>query len=384
MPIQIVRQDITKIRADAIVSASGHDLTKHGMVASAIFAAAGPGLQLECSKKGTLDTAEVLVTGAYQLPAKHVVHTVGPEFKDGHSGEKLLLTQCYKNCMDSAWEAGCRSIAFPLISSGGYRFPKENALSTAMEAIASSEHAEEMEVTLAVYDRSSYLVSRELLEDIRNYLNEEETGDEGFLPEEEDLSSEEKEVLYNRVMDTCVDAPITGGAGRRRRDHGSAFRGINQMVFACAPIPKEKKLQTTAGGSLSPKSEKEMLKDLKEAMAWRDESFAECIRRMMEERKMKASACYRAANISKAVFSNIINKEGYKPTRNTAFAFAVGFKLDLSQTRELLAKAGFAMSDSLPFDRVMKYIIEHRFYDIGRVNELLFELDLPLLGEKMD
>jgi len=350
MPIKIVRQDITKIRADAIVSASGHDLTKHGMVASAIFAAAGPGLQLECSKKGTLDTAEVLVTGAYQLPAKHVIHTVGPEFKDGHSGEKLLLTQCYKNCMDSAWEAGCRSIAFPLISSGGYRFPKENALSTAMEAIASSEHAEEMEVTLAVYDRSSYLVSRELLEDIRNYLNEEE--EEGYE--------------------------------RRRRDHGSAFRGINQMVFACAPIPKEKKLQTTAGGSLSPKSEKEMLRDLKEAMAWRDESFAECIRRMMEERKMKASACYRAANISKAVFSNIINKEGYEPTRNTAFAFAVGFKLDLSQTRELLAKAGFAMSDSLPFDRVMKYIIEHRFYDIGRVNELLFELDLPLLGEKMD
>jgi len=398
MPVSIVRQDITKIKADAIVSASGHSFSGHGMVASAIFDAAGPGLQLECNKKGFLDTAETLVTGAYQLPAKKVVHTVGPEFKDGHSGEALLLAQCYRNCMDSAWEAGCRSIAFPLISSGGYRFPKENALSTAMEAIASSEHADEMDVTLAVYDRSSYEVSRDLLEDIRNYLGNETEPDHLVNEEQEDLCLKfalEREDRESREglclgsgpedMEECAPPSITHE--KRRSVRRSASRGTDGMSFACVcgpEQPKNRQSDTSENRTLSPRSEKEMLKDLKEAMSWRDESFAECILRMMDEREMKPSACYGAANISKAVFSNIVNKKEYKPTKATAFAFAIGLKLDLAQTRELLAKAGYAMSDSFPFDRVMKYFIEHRLYNVGRVNELLFELDLPLLGEKSD
>lgn len=348
MPVSIVRQDITKIKADAIVSASGHDFSGHGMVATAIFKAAGPGLQLECNKKRFLDTAETLVTGAYQLPAKKVIHTVGPEFKDGHSGEALLLAQCYRNCMDSAWEAGCKSIVFPLISSGGYRFPKENALSTAMEAIASSEHADEMDVTLAVYDRSSYEVSKDMLEEIRDYLGE---------------------------------------------DNGAKYlRSMNCLACSCMEeetLPKSapksaEKLHAPEDTSLSYKSEKEMLQDLKEAMTRHDESFSESIKRLIGERGIKPSACYHAANISKAVFSNIMNKADYKPTKATAFAFAVALKMSVAETKELLEKAGFAMSSVFPLDRAMEYLIAHRVYDIYDVNSILFELDLPLLGEKSE
>lgn len=378
MPVSIVRQDITKIKADAIVSASGHDFSGHGMVASAIFNAAGPGLQLECDKKRFLDTAETLVTGAYQLPAKKVIHTVGPEFKDGHSGEALLLAQCYRNCMDSAWEAGCKSIAFPLISSGGYRFPKENALSTAMEAVASSEHADEMDVTLAVYDRSSYEVSRDMLEEIRDYLGE----DNGAkylrsIPMPEEIEGAAANKLHHE---------------KRRLNRRSASRGMDYLACSCMEeetLPKSapksaEKLHSPEDTSLSHKSEKEMLQDLKEAMTRHDESFSESIKRLIEERGIKPSACYHAANISKAVFSNIMNKEDYKPTKATAFAFAVALKMSVAETKELLEKAGFAMSSVFPLDRAMEYLIAHRVYDIYDVNSILFELDLPLLGEKSE
>jgi len=332
MPLSVIRKDIARVKADAIVSASGHSFKSHGAVSSAIFLAAGPGLQEECDKTGFLDTAEVLVTGAYGLPAKAVIHTVGPSWQDGHRGEGLLLQKCYENCMKAAWEKGFKSIAFPLISSGGYHFPKEHALKTAMEAIAAFEHFDEMEVTLAVYDRSSYEVSRDLLEEIADYIG-------GFL--------------------SCGAPDLSEGG----------------FLSCSAPVEHQVPLK---GG----KAPAGVPKELAEKMKYRDENFAEMLNRLILERDVKSSAIYKAANVSKAVFSNIFCKEGYKVKKGTALALAIALELDLEETKELLAKAGHGMSAAFKQDKVVEYFIVHKKYNIFEINEVLFAYDLPRLGEK--
>lgn len=352
MPLQVIRQDISKVKADAIVSAGGHSFASHGDVSRAIFDAAGPGLQEECDRTGALGTAEVLVTGAYGLPADVVIHTVGPSWEDGHHGEELLLRKCYENCLAAAWEKGCRSIAFPLISSGGYRFPKKHALQTAMESIAAYDHFDEMDVVLAVYDRDSYEVSSELIADILSYIGEWQ---EPFL-----LRCEESSAEYDRRR-----------RPRRTRDGSTCFEETEKSCAA-------ERRYAVRGGETPAGIPQELADRLK----YRDENFSEMLNRLIRERDVKSSEIYKAANVSRAVFSNIFTKKNYRVRKGTALALAVALKLDLEDTKEFLAKAGHAMSNAFPQDKVVEYFIVHKIYNIFAINETLFALDLPELGEK--
>ena len=353
MPLQVIRQDITKVKADAIVSASGHFFASHGDVSRAIFEAAGPELQAECGRTGYLGTAEVLVTGAYRLPAGAVIHTVGPAWEDGRHGEAVLLRKCYENCMAAAWERGFRSVAFPLISSGGYGFPKEHALQAAMESIAAFEHFDEMEVTLTVCDPDSYEVSRELLSEVTDYIG----GNEDFPLMSAGLASEPEE--------------------RAVREEDTGYRSECPDYVKKRRIP-EKQNRASGGKTFS----SEVPAGLEEFLKYRDESFKEMLNRLILERNVSSSEIYKAANVSRAVFSNIFTKKGYRVRKGTALALAVALKLDLKDTKAFLAKAGHAMSHAFRQDLVVEYCIVHKIYNIFEINEILFTLDLPTLGEK--
>lgn len=155
MPLQLIRQDITQMRVDAIVNAANQQLSAGGGVCGAIHRAAGPGLQKECSLLGGCRTGEAKATGAYHLPCKHVIHPVGPVWHGGAHGEKDALISCYRGSLVLAQKLGCKSIAFPLISSGIYGYPKEQALKVAVETISGFllESDADMLVYLIIFSR---------------------------------------------------------------------------------------------------------------------------------------------------------------------------------------------------------------------------------------
>lgn len=310
MPLQVIRQDITKMKTDAIVS---------------------------------------------------------PSWEDGQHGEAILPQKCYENCMAAAWEQGFRSIALPLISSGGYGFPKEHALQTAMEAIAAFEHFDEMEVTLTICDRNSYEVSRELLSEVTDYIGD----NEGILLKSASPAPKSGKAVFRSECPALAKE-------RRIRAEVKGVQAEAERTYA-----KEKRNRAEAKQvSEETLLYSEISAELEEFLKYRDESFAEMLNRLILERDVRSSEIYKAANVSRAVFSSIFTKKGYRVQKGTALALAIALKLDLEETKAFLAKAGHALSHAFRQDLVVEYCIVHKKYNIFEINELLFELDLPMLGEK--
>ena len=317
MPIQMVRNDLTKIKCDAIVNAANNSLLGGGGVDGAIHRAAGQGLLEECRKLGGCKTGEAKITGAYRLPCKYVIHTVGPVWHGGGYGEEQLLISCYRNSLQLAKEYNCETVAFPLISAGVYGYPKDEALRIAVSEISRFLLENEMTVTIVVYDKQSFQVSKKLIADIREYIDERYI-DEHFV---------ERSNLY-------FDAQF----------------------------PKQK----TA--------------DLRDVVGSIDESFSEMLLRKIDEKGMTDAQCYKKANIDRKLFSKIRNNSGYKPSKPTAIGFAIALELPLEEATDLLLKAGYALSPSSKFDVIVEYFIRNKRYDIFEINEALFEFDQPLLG----
>lgn len=167
MKIKIIQGDITKIECDVIVNAANRFLLGGGGVDGAIHRAAGPKLILECAKLGGCETGEAKITGAYKLPCQYVIHTVGPVWKGGNNQEKELLESCYRNSLALANECGVKSIAFPLISAGIYGYPKEGAIQVALEMMIEFLKENDMEVSLVLYDETTFKMAKEIYEKMR-------------------------------------------------------------------------------------------------------------------------------------------------------------------------------------------------------------------------
>lgn len=330
MPLQIIRNDITHMAVDAIVNAANETLLGGGGVDGSIHRAAGPELLEECRGLGGCPTGEAKVTSAYRLPAKYVIHTVGPVWQGGSRGEEHFLRRCYRRCLALAVEKKCESVAFPLISAGAYGYPREQALQIAMDEISGFLLEQEMLVYIVVFDRKSYSLSSKLMADIKSYI------DQNYVD-------------AHRAMD------------QRRRS-----------VFTAA-MPSRGLSTEEDRWDAAPFS-------LEEALGTIDESFSEMLLRKIDERKMKDSQCYKKANIDRKLFSKIRSDKHYKPSKPTALAFAIALEMPLWEAKELLMKAGFALSHSNKFDIIVEYFIQKGNYNIYEINEALFAFDQSLLG----
>ncbi len=328
MPIQIIRNDITKLSCDAIVNAANSTLLGGGGVDGAIHRAAGPELLEECKTLGGCHTGQAKITKGYNLPSKYIIHTVGPIYSDGKSGEEEKLSSCYRECLKLAKENNCEDIAFPLISSGAYGYPKDKALRVAIDTISEFLSENEMMVYLVVFDKKAFQISEKLFFDIKSYID-----------------------------DTYVDlhAPLRN---ERRRE---------EFIPCCASICIDKKI-----------SEPEH--DLEDLLSKVDESFSQMLLRKIDEKGIKDSECYKKANVDRKLFSKIRNDINYKPKKTTAIAFAVSLELSLDETNEMLEKAGYALSHSNKFDIIIEYFISKGNYNIFEINEALFAFDQSLLG----
>lgn len=340
MPLQIIRNDITKIDCDAIVNAANESLLGGGGVDGAIHKAAGAELLEECKTLGGCKTGNAKITKGYNLPAKYVIHTVGPIYEDGTYGEEELLRSCYKNSLTLAVEHNCESVAFPLISSGAYGYPKSEALKVAMDVISDFLLEHDMLVYIVVFDKDSYQISEKLFADIANYI------DDKYVDAHLDVSNrtrrlEREEMLQRECM---VGAPLCNAP-----KHAASKKHV-------------------------PKA------SLDDAVNSIDESFSEMLLRKIDEKGLKDSEVYKKANVDRKLFSKIRSNVAYKPSKPTAIAFAIALELPLEETKDMLMKAGFALSHSNKFDIIIEYFITNKNYNIFEINEALFAFDQSLLG----
>ena len=349
MPLKLIREDITKLSCDAIVNAANKTLLGGGGVDGAIHKAAGNGLLAECITLGGCKTGEAKITKGYKLPAKYVIHTVGPRWRDGTHGEENLLRSCYRNSLELAKKNGCESVAFPLISSGVYGYPKDQTLKVAVDEITAFLLKEDMLVYIVIYDKSSYQIGEKLFDDIATYIDDIYV-DEHF------------EFNYRRKSED-MDAWVGDQESAVLSD---TFIGETQ-ILSSMPAPQASFTQTKKTS-------------LDDALKQIDESFSEMLLRKIDEKGITDAECYKKANIDRKHFSKIRSDRLYKPSKTTALAFAIALELPLPETKDMLLKAGYALSHSSKFDIIIEYFITNGNYNVFEINEALFAFDQALLG----
>ena len=335
MPLIIVRNDITKMPVDAIVNAAKESLLGGGGVDGCIHRAAGPELLAECRTLGGCKTGDAKITKAYRLPCRYVIHTVGPVWNGGSHGEREQLISCYRTSLALAKEYHCETVAFPLISSGIFGYPKDQALRVAVDTIGEFLLHNDMTVYLVIFDRKAYQISGKLFADIAEYID-----------------------------DHYVDAHTD--SRRERMCRMSGFESRAEAICESAMLAPM--MAPKAAGRLD------------DLLAHLDAGFSETLLKFIDRSGKKDAEVYKKANVDRKLFSKIRNNPDYKPSKSTAIAFAIALELNLDETRDLIARAGYALSASSKFDVIIEYFIGQKKYDIFEINEALFAFDQSLLG----
>lgn len=339
MPFTIVRNDITAMQVDAIVNTANPRPAIGGGTDSAVHKKAGPRL-LEARKRiGHISPGQAAITPAYGLDAEYVIHTVGPVWVDGSHGEKDLLADCYRNSLQLAKDRGCQSVAFPLISTGTYQFPKGLALEIATGVISRFVLTNDIMVYLVVFDKASYTLSEKLMRDVKSYI------DNNYA-----------QVLAQAEYSRDMSRPVR----RSRLTYPKKLSApVEQADMVCnsAPQPDWDNIAHSLG-----------------------KTFSETLLELIDKKGLTHAEAYGKANIDRKHFNKIKNNKNYKPTRYTVLAFAIALELDIDRTKELMETAGLALSKSNLFDVIVSFFIENGRYNIFELNDVLFEYDMPLLG----
>ena len=357
MPFQIIRNDITKVVADAIVNTANPKAAIGGGTDWAIHKAAGPEL-LEARKAiGEIHTGQSVATPAFQLSAKYVLHTVSPAWIDGHHREDALLREAYDAALQLAEKMECKSVAFPLMAAGTYGFPLDLALSVAIRAFTDFLLDHEMQIYLVLFNARAFGIAGSIFDDLKSYI------DDNYVAERS-----EEEYLF--------DAPpyaIASGRPRRREEYTRIMeaekrRAYRETINACPPqsVPLEMPEAVAAAS-------------LEDVLKQHEKTFSEYLLDLLRERNGKDSEVYKRAEVSKQLFSKILNNPDYQPTKNTVIQLALGLQLDLAQTQKLLGKAGYALTRSSKTDLVVQYYIDRQIYNVTFINEALYGCGLPLL-----
>ncbi len=324
MPFKIIRNDITKMKTDAIVNAANINLQMGGGVCGAIFNAAGSKeLQKECDNIGKINVGESVITAGYRLSAKYIIHTVGPIWRGGNYNEKNLLYNAYTSSLNLALENNIKSISFPLISSGIYGYPKDKALEIAIFAIREFLLKHEMDVYLVIYGKDTVMLSKKTFSGIEKYI------------EDNYIEKSDGKLESYKLQDVVYEG---------------SFK-----------FPED-------------------TRELEDVLEQAGETFSEMLFRLIDEKGMTDVEAYKNANVDRRLFSKIRNQKDYRPSKATAIAFAISLKLNLDETKDLLGRAGYALSPSNKFDLIIKYYIEKRNYNIYEINGALFDFDQMLLG----
>ena len=365
MPFQIIRNDITKVRADAIVNTANPKPIIGGGTDSAIYAAAGKDrLLAERKKIGDIVGGDATVTPAFDLQAKYIIHTVGPVWENGDHGEFETLRSCYSRSLALAQEYNCESIAFPLISTGVYGFPRAEALRIAISVFSEFLAENEMQITLVVFDEESFEVSGKIFSGIDAYIDEnyvseqidEEYGSASMTDRER--RSFPQNIFHRRAESSVGMAPKP--VAEDSIEEASAYEIEEAVMYKAMPKP---------------------IRSFDDLMSHIGETWQESLFRWIDEKGYTDTEVYKRANVDRKLFSKIRSNSEYQPKKITALAFALALELNLDETKDMLGRAGYALSPSSKFDLIIEYFIEQEVYDTYTINLALFDHKQPLLGE---
>lgn len=337
MPFEIVRNDIVNMQVDAVVNTANPNPVIGSGVDSGIHKKAGHELLVARQKIGCIDFGDAAITPGFDLDARYVIHTVGPVWKDGSHREEQILSSCYRNSLTLAKEHECESIAFPLIATGNYGFPKPLALQIAVREISTFLLENEMQVYLVVFGKEAFALSEKLFKSVNSYI------DENYIRSKK-LDEYGTESMYGSRLET-----------RRIREQESA----DMSVGAAIPMDSDDWGQ--------------LINDL-------DAGFSETLLQLIDRTGKKDSEIYKKANVDRKLFSKIRNNMDYRPSKTTALAFAFALELDVDETKDFISRAGFALSHSSKFDVIVEYFLVNGNYNVIELNEVLFAFDQPLIG----
>lgn len=417
MPFKIIRNDITKMKTDAIVNTANAQPIVGPGCDYAVYEAAGHDELLAYRKEhiGTVQEGDAFITPGFHLPAKYIIHAVSPLFHNGGQGEEVLLRSCYKKSLALAKEYGIQSIAFPMISTGSFGYPKEEGMRIAVDEIHAFLLTSEMLVYLVVFDETATKMGRNLYPDLeayidRNYVEEkrrEEYGDAAYT-----------EPRRPRPSNYPVSAPVAFEAAKRKdsqlfgqkepREYRKSAKkslkpGFLQSIFKREQEPPaetaahEYSSGAYAGDvSLQPPEEppvsmqaalpvdedtaiEEMERKLAERMAHMADTFPQYLMYLIDQKGMENAEVYKRAIVDKKVFSKIKNNPNYHPQKLTALCLCIGAKLNIDEARDLLARAGYALSPCDKTDIIFSYFIEHKIYDMIELDIQLEEHGLPCI-----
>ena len=345
MPFLMIRNDITKVAADAIVNPANRNLLQGSGTSRAIYQAAGEQeLTVACEAVGHCEPGRAVCTPAFGLPAKYIFHAVCPAWQGGLFGEAEQLAGAYHSALELAAEYHCESVAFPLLSSGNYGYPKEQAFRIAVDTITQYVMEHDLTVYLVLYDRHSLAVSRKLFALVEEYIDDHY------------VAQNDESYQFDRRRRESVE----------RRRWRLEEEATPMLETAAAPPPP-------ATTPMAARSLEHLMDNL-------GESFTTRLLRLIDERGLKDSTVYKQSNISRQHFSKIQCNRDYNPKKKTVLAFAVGLHLSEDETIDLLKSAGYAFSDGSKRDWIVRYCLEHKIYNINQVNTLLFEYDQEQLG----
>ena len=422
MSFRIIRDDITRVSADAIVNTANPEPVYGNGTDRAIYEAAGIAPLLHARKRiGHIEPGQAFATKAFGLPARYILHTVGPAWIDGRHGEYELLASCYRESLKLASHLKCDSIAFPLISTGTYGFPKTDALQVALDTIAAFQKydSREMDVTLVVFNREAFEISSSLrngidqfidenyarkkhLEEYSARLDDRKTGRSGSFPEkdrqnpspvngsfsyslsESSGKSRDSDEYYKDSYAVFGEVPemITEGIPQDASDQDSLIPDLpasGQQIQNNQQKHSNRLLDSLIRIRESLPFGKPSQDDLADALRHPGESFQQMLLRLIDEREMTDPQVYKKANIDRKLFSKIRCTPDYHPSKKTVLALAIALELNLSETAELLSRAEMAFSPASRADLIVEYCIENEIFNIYEINALLFEYDQPLL-----
>lgn len=369
MPFEIIRDDITHVKADAVVNTANPDPIIGAGTDSAIHRAAGPRLLVARKRIGSIPVGCTVKTPAYNLPAKYVLHTVSPAWIDGTHGEETLLRKAYDAALALADRLRCRSVAFPLLSSGSYGFPKDRALSVAVSAFTDFLLTHDMQILLVVFGQEPYSLAHGLFGDLKAYIDDRYVGDAEKAEYGADryVSNGRRRAMLQAMREDDLIRPEADNAACE-----ATFDAAKPPMHRPAPQAKAAAVPQAAPKAPAPQSLDAIIDGV-------ESTFSEHLLDLLKECGEKDSDVYHRAEISRQLFHKIINKKEYQPTKSTAIQLALGLRLDLAQTQKLLEKAGYSLSRSSKTDLVVQYFIEHGEYSIVTVNTALYDCGLPLL-----
>ncbi len=384
MAFQIIRNDITKVSADAIVNTANPKPKYVSGTDYAIYMAAGPEeLLKERQKIGNIETGQAAATPAFALSAKYIIHTVGPAWVDGEHGEREAVRSCYENSLRLAKELGCESIAFPLIATGVYGFPKADALQIAVSVFSEFLTDTDMEIILVVFDEASFVLSGKIFSGVDAFIDENYVSEK--MDSEYSLGASAATVAFGNRL------PDEKRRGRRlladslhlpRRKDSARVESI-KADFADEEVLDEEECaaEPMMAAPMAMASAEKAGRSLDDLMANVSETWQESLFRLIDEKGYTDTEVYKRANVDRKLFSKIRSNADYQPKKITAVAFALALKLSLDETKDLLGRAGYALSPSSRFDLIIEYFIGQEVYDTYTINLALFEHKQPLLGE---